>query len=222
MLPKLQYISQGVIPNDHFNNIEMALDAGVELVQLRLKNINQELYEEFGCKTKELCKQYNAQLIINDNALVAKVCDADALHLGLDDMTVTEARKIFHKQIGGTANTFEHVRQRCTEKVDYIGLGPFRFTQTKDKLSPILGLKGYVEIINKMKQLMGAEALEVPVEIPIYAIGGIELQDIEAIMQTGVYGIAVSGLITNATNKKDIVKQIYTDFGSAQSSKTNI
>lgn len=132
---------------------------------------------------------------------MAKVCDADALHLGLTDMTVLEARKIFNKKIGGTANTFEHIKQRCLEKVDYIGLGPFKFTTTKDKLSPILGLDGYVEIINKMK----TENLNVP----IYAIGGIELQDIEAIMQTGVYGIAVSGLITNATNKKEIVKQIY-------------
>lgn len=200
MFPKLQYISQGETPNKHLHNIEMALDAGVELVQLRLKNVSQEVYEEFGCKTKELCQLYKAQLIINDNALVAKVCDADALHLGLEDMSVLEARKIFNKQIGGTANTFEHIKQRCAEKVDYIGLGPFKFTNTKDKLSPILGLEGYVEIINRMKN----ENLNVP----IYAIGGIELQDIEAIMQTGAYGIAVSGLITNVTNKKEIVKQI--------------
>lgn len=64
MLPKLQYISQGATPSNHFHNIEMALDAGVELVQLRLKNVSQELYEEFGCKTKELCQTYNAKLII--------------------------------------------------------------------------------------------------------------------------------------------------------------
>ncbi len=204
MLSKLQYISQGITPNNHLHNIEMALDAGVELVQLRLKNLSQEVYEEFGCKTKELCESYNAQLIINDNALVAKACNADALHLGLDDMSVAEARSIFNKKIGGTANTFEHIKQRCTEKVDYIGLGPFKFTNTKDKLSPILGLEGYKMIITQMKQLLGTEALEVP----IYAIGGIELQDIEAIMQTGVHGIAVSGLITNAIDKKEIVKQI--------------
>lgn len=214
MLSKLQYISQGETPNKHLQNIEMALDAGVKLVQLRLKNVSQEVYEEFACKTKELCSQYNSQLIINDNALVAKVCDADALHLGLTDMNVLEAREIFNKKIGGTANTFEHIKQRCLEKVDYIGLGPFKFTTTKDKLSPILGLNGYVEIINKMK----TENLYAP----IYAIGGIESQDIEFIMKTGVFGIAVSGLITNSTNKKEIINQIYTDLGSAQSPKTNI
>lgn len=201
MLPKLHYISQGLNPNDHLQNIKLILDAGVKLVQLRLKNISEDIYIECAIKAKELCIKHDALLIINDNPLVAKKSKADGIHLGLDDMKILDVKKIItHKIIGGTANTFEHVQQRCTEQVDYIGLGPYRFTTTKEKLSPILGIEGYQRIIEQMKK----ENLNTP----IYAIGGIELQDIESIIKTGVYGIAVSGLITHANQKENLVKEI--------------
>ena len=202
MLHKLQYISQGSSPETHIRNIEFVLQAGVKLIQLRLKNISDELYIDYATKAKALCNQYNATLIINDNASVAKLSNADALHLGLDDMNVTEAKQIVPTMnIGGTANTFEHIKQRCVEKVDYIGLGPYRFTSTKEKLSPILGIEGYQNIIQQMKK----ENLNTP----IYAIGGIEFQDIESIINTGVYGIAVSGLLTHAENKEHLIKEIH-------------
>lgn len=203
MLHKLQYISQGNSAEEHITNIQSVLDAGVQLVQLRLKNIDDKTYSEYGKKAKELCSKYNAHLIINDNPLVAKNCSADAVHLGLNDMGIHEAVQVFPgKIIGGTANTFEHIQQRCSENVDYIGLGPFRFTTTKEKLSPVLGTEGYKAIIAKMK--------EEKLEKPIYAIGGIELNDIAEIMNTGVYGIAVSGLLTKAADKKQLVKDINT------------
>lgn len=201
MLHKLQYISQGTTPNEHLINIEAALDAGIKLIQLRLKNISDVLYIDYANKAKELCDKYEALLIINDNATVAKHSHADALHLGLDDMNVLEARKIIpNKLIGGTANTLEHIQQRCAEKVDYIGLGPYQFTSTKKNLSPILGIEGYQNIIHEMKK----ENLTTP----IYAIGGVELKDIEAIINTGVHGIAVSGLITHSDNKEKLVIEI--------------
>ena len=201
MLHKLHYISQGSSPDNHLKNIEAVLDAGVKLIQLRLKNISDELYADYAVKAKELCNLHNAMLIINDNVNVSKLSEADALHLGLDDMSVVAAKKIVsNKLIGGTANTFEHIKQRCAEKVDYIGLGPYRFTSTKEKLSPILGIEGYINIIQQMKK----ENLNTP----IYAIGGIELQDIESIINTGVHGIAVSGLLTNSGNKEQLVKEI--------------
>ena len=201
MLHKLQYISQGISPDDHLKNIEVALNAGVKLIQLRLKNISDEMYIDYASKAKILCDIHEALLIINDNANVAKHSHADALHLGLDDMNVLEAKKIIpNKLIGGTANTFEHIKQRCAEKVDYIGLGPYQFTSTKEKLSPILGIEGYRNIIHEMKK----ENLTTP----IYAIGGIELKSIEAIINTGVHGIAVSGLITHSDNKEKLIKEI--------------
>ncbi len=201
MLPKLHYISQGSTPDMHLMHIESALDAGVRLIQLRLKNSSDELYLDLAHRAKALCEVYDARLIINDHAGVAQSCNSDALHLGLTDMPVPEARKLLPgKLIGGTANTFAHVKQRCTEEVDYIGLGPYRFTSTKEKLSPVLGLEGYQNIISRMK----TENLHTPV----YAIGGIELKDIAAIVNTGVYGIAVSGLITQSPQKETLVKEL--------------
>jgi thiamine-phosphate pyrophosphorylase len=201
MLPKLQYISQGGSPGMHLTHIQSALDAGVTLIQLRLKNSTDDVYRDLGQKTKALCDAYKAKLIINDHAGVAEWCNADALHLGLNDMAIPEAKQMLHgKLIGGTANTFEHIKQRCAEQVDYIGLGPYRVTSTKEKLSPVLGVAGYQKIMDSMK----AENLYTPV----YAIGGIELKDIESIVNTGIYGIAVSGLITQSDHKESLVKEI--------------
>ena len=108
----------------------------------------------------------------------------------MTDTSIQEARELLgdKKIIGGTANTYEDVIQRYHEKCNYVGLGPYKFTITKEKLSPIVGLEGYKEIISKLENK--------GVEIPIFAIGGILEEDINPILNTGIYGIAVSGLIT--------------------------
>jgi thiamine-phosphate pyrophosphorylase len=90
--------------------------------------------------------------------------------------------------------------QRAAEKCDYIGLGPFQFTATKEKLSPILGLDGYRSIVEKMKVEK--------IQIPIYAIGGITLKNVESIMETGVHGIAVSGVITQSETPSELITQL--------------
>lgn len=201
MLPKLQYISQGANVTEHLINIQSVLEAGVKLVQLRLKKISEEQYTEAANRAKELCLLFDAQLIINDQPNVAQKSQADALHLGLDDLSVVEARKINPSFIiGGTANTFKHIQQRADEKIDYIGLGPFQFTSTKDKLSPVLGLVGYQNILRQMK--------DEGIKIPVYAIGGIELKDIKTLADIGIYGIAVSGLLTKSNQKENLVKEI--------------
>jgi len=201
MLHKLQYISQGKNPKEHHENIYSVLDSGATLVQLRLKNVSDEEYTDYAYKTKELCSKYNSILIINDNPKVAREVNAEAVHLGLDDMKIEEAKKVAPGKIfGGTANTFEHIKQRFIEQVNYVGLGPFRFTTTKEKLSPILGTKGYADIL----KIMESEGIN----LPVYAIGGIELNDLHSIMSTGVYGVAVSGLLTSAANKEKLIKEI--------------
>lgn len=206
MHSKLQYISQGVDYNHQLNNIFRALDAGCDWIQLRYKNHHEMSTGYVAEKIKTLCQKYNATLIVNDFVSIAKEVEADGVHLGLDDMSVAEARNILGpgKIIGGTANTLEHVLQRIDEKCDYVGLGPFRFTTTKEKLSPVLGLDGYKKIIEALKQHTNPYAID----MPIYAIGGIGMNDIESIVETGIHGIAVSGMITNAIDKKEIVLQI--------------
>ncbi len=201
MFNKLQYISQGATAKEQLNNIQEALDAGSEWVQLRFKNAGEAEIKTISKEVKEICASYNATFIINDHPHIANEIEADGVHLGLQDMPVTEAREILgDKIIGGTANTLDDVLKRVNEGCNYIGLGPFRFTTTKEKLSPILGLEGYKKIMEELKQRQ--------IEMPVYAIGGIVLEDMEAIMQTGVYGVAVAGMITNHSDKKTLIKKL--------------
>lgn len=197
---KLIYISQGHNPNEHLRNIESALQAGVKHVQLRLKNCSEKEILNCAHEIKNKCEKYNAFFTLNDSPQIAQQVRANGLHLGLKDMPLLEAQKIFKGKIGATANEFHQIKNHVQNKADYVGLGPLRFTSTKENLSPILGIEGFTKIMNQLKSEQ--------INIPVFAIGGIELKDIEGLMQAGVYGIAVSGLITNATHKKEIINQI--------------
>lgn len=191
MISRLHYISQGGTALEQEQNIRKVLDNGGDWIQLRWKKAVQKELLQLSEKIKMICESYRATFIINDEVQVAKIIDADGAHLGLDDESIANARAVLgsHKIIGGTANTLENVLQRITEGCDYIGLGPYRFTTTKEKLSPILGLKGYQSILQSLQQ----KNIEYP---PIIAIGGIEFNDIESIKKSGIYGVALSGLLT--------------------------
>ena len=117
-------------------------------------------------------------------------------------MPVDEARKILGngKIIGGTANTIEDIVRLHKQGADYIGCGPFRFTTTKKKLSPVLGLEGYKSIVQNMR--------DKGIDLPIVAIGGITVADIPAIMATGVTGIALSGAILGAADPVAMTENI--------------
>lgn len=202
MLSKIQYISQGSTIQQQIDNITSVLEGGCKWIQLRFKNASAEEFLETAKKVKILCEKHDAIFIINDNVELVKEIDADGVHLGLTDSTIKEARNIigFDKIIGGTANTLDDVLRRISEKCDYIGLGPYRFTKTKEKLSPILGLDGFQEIMNHI-HLSGNH-------IPLYAIGGIEIDDIPEIVNTGIYGVALSGILTNQKDTKEIITQL--------------
>ncbi|OWP87100.1 thiamine-phosphate diphosphorylase [Flavobacterium covae] len=202
MLPKIQFISQGETPEKQLNSIRKALDAGITWTQLRYKNASKIDVFRLAEKVKKETDQYNALLTINDFPTIAKAIDAHGLHLGLTDGSIEQARELLGnvKIIGGTANTLEDVQQRLAERCDYVGLGPLRFTTTKEKLSPILGFEGYQSIIEKLPKINQSK--------PIFAIGGIEEKDLPKLLEIGVYGIAVSGLICNASQPTHIVKQL--------------
>jgi thiamine-phosphate pyrophosphorylase len=128
-------------------------------------------------------------------------------------MSPTEARELLGKGfiIGGTANTFEDIERLAASGVDYIGLGPFRFTSTKENLSPILGIEGIEGIIKKCN--------EKGIHIPIIAIGGIKTEDVKTIMDKGVYGIAVSSSINLSENKIETVKRFVNKIKFAATKK---
>jgi len=145
MIPTLHFISQGKTPEEHLYHIQKACTAGAELVQLRLKKLPGKVVWETAKKAREITEKYQTRLIINDFYKIAAAVKADGVHLGKTDTCPTVARKELSSWqiIGGTANTLEDCETLIDKKVDYIGLGPFRFTETKENLSPVLGLNGY-------------------------------------------------------------------------------
>ena len=202
MYNKLQYISQGNTIENQLHNIHEALDAGCDWIQMRFKNQTEKDSFILAGEVKLLCEEYLASFIVNDNIYLAQQINADGIHLGLSDMKVDEARAILgsEKIIGGPANTFEDIQNHVKNGFNYIGLGPFRFTNTKEKLSPILGLSGYFRIIQELKRNK--------LEIPVYAIGGITLNDVAPLMETGIHGIAISGMLTESNQKEKLIQQL--------------
>ena len=191
MIPKLHYISQGTSPKAHVENIQKACTSGVELVQLRLKNIAEKKILKFAHEAREITSHFQTRLIINDHYKIAKTIKADGVHLGKTDTCPTVARKHLYtwQLIGGTANTLQDCEALLSKDVDYIGLGPYRYTTTKENLSQILGLDGYTAIIDVLDT-----------KTPIIGIGGITTDDVTSILETGISGIAVSGEITRNFN----------------------
>lgn len=190
-MEKLQYISQGNTIQEQELYIRKALDNGIKWLQVRWKNAPENELINLCEISKQLCSEYQSVCIINDHVQLAKEIDADGVHLGLNDSSIEEARQTLgeNKIIGGTANTLSDVIQRINESCDYIGLGPLRFTTTKEKLSPVLGFEGYQEIVDGLK----GKSIDIP---KIFAIGSITLEDILPLQEMEIYGVAISGLIT--------------------------
>lgn len=199
MISKFHYLTQDLQGVSHQELVEIACKNGIRWIQLRVKNKSFDEHLMIAKEAKQITDKFEATLIINDNVEICKEINASGVHLGKNDMPIVEARKILGNTaiIGGTANTIEDIKQLQIYGANYIGLGPYKFTNTKKNLSPILGLQGYSTILQNCKTT-----------IPIIAIGGIQIEDVQALMQTGIYGIAVSSAINLSENKSTTIKKI--------------
>lgn len=198
----LQFITHQTELYSYFESARMALEGGCKWIQLRMKEAPLEEVEAVALQLKPICKEHEAILIIDDHVELVKKLEVDGVHLGKNDMPISQARQILGEAfiIGGTANTFEDVVQYYRAGADYLGIGPYRFTTTKKNLSPVLGLEGYATILSQMK--------EAHIELPVVAIGGITYEDIPDILRTGVNGIALSGTILRAENPVEETRRI--------------
>ncbi|MDR6807392.1 thiamine-phosphate pyrophosphorylase [Dyadobacter sp. BE34] len=199
---RLHFISNETGTMSHIDSIRLALEAGCQWIQLRVKNRAEEEVLPIAWEATQLCDRYGARLIINDFPRVALAVQSFGLHLGLTDMPVPEARMLVGEKmvIGGTANTWDDIVRRINEGADYIGLGPFRFTNTKQNLSPILGIDGYRTLMLQMR--------EAGHSTPIIAIGGITPDDIGGLREAGLHGVAMSGALIGATDPQKTFYQI--------------
>jgi thiamine-phosphate pyrophosphorylase len=204
-ISSLQYITQDVDEFTHQHLAERACNAGIDWIQLRIKDKSENEIITIAQETKNICDKYNATLIINDHVTIAKAINAHGVHLGKTDMDAAQAREILGENfiIGGTANTFNDIVELASKGVDYIGLGPFRFTTTKKNLSPVLGLNGYKSIIDECKLNN--------IHVPIIAIGGITNDDTKQLYTCGISGIAVSSAITFSKDIKTTINGFLND-----------
>ena len=198
----IQFISHYSERYSYLDSIQLALEGGCRWIQLRMKDALDEEVRPIAIEAQKLCRAYGAKFIIDDRVALVRELGADGVHLGKNDMPIREARQILGPDyiIGGTANTFEDAKAHYEASADYIGCGPFRFTTTKKKLAPVLGLEGYRSIIHQMR--------EAGINIPVVAIGGITQADIPAILQTGITGIALSGTVLRADDPIAEMKHI--------------
>lgn len=198
----IQFISHYSERYSYLDSIQLALEGGCRWIQLRMKDATDDEVRPIAVEAQKLCRAYGAKFIIDDRVALVRELGADGVHLGKNDMPIREARQILGPDyiIGGTANTFEDAKAHYEASADYIGCGPFRFTTTKKKLAPVLGLDGYRQIIQQMRAAN--------ITIPVVAIGGITKDDIPAILQTGITGIALSGTVLRADDPIAEMKHI--------------
>ncbi len=178
---------QAIGEKDFYECLEQALKGGISMVQLREKTISGKDFYTSACQVKDLCCAYKVPLIINDRIDIACAVDADGVHLGPNDIPIHRAREILgrDKIIGGTARTLEMAIEAAKQGADYLGCGALFQTTTKKDIVPMS--------IERLNEIIAS------VHIPIVAVGGINKQTIDSILDIKVQGYAVSsGILKNS------------------------
>lgn len=188
----LQYITNENTSRSVEEQVAAVLAGGCRWIQLRMKKAaDEEVEATVGC-ILPMIREHEATLILDDRVELAKKLGLDGVHIGKGDMTPSQTRVLLGASpiIGVTANTIDDIELVRALDIDYIGLGPFRTTATKENLAPVIGLDGYRTIMERVHTE--------EIEKPVVAIGGIKVDDVAPLLAAGVDGIAVSGAIASA------------------------
>jgi thiamine-phosphate pyrophosphorylase len=170
----------------------------VRWIQLRAKQLPEDVWVAEAAAIAELCRDYGATFIVNDSPEVALRAEADGVHLGGDDAPPAAARALLgdFAIVGVTLNEPAHLARFAGVRIDYAGVGPFRPTASKQKLAAI-------HTAESLTALIAAAA-----PLPCYAIGGVTAADWPALRALGAHGIAVSGAIALATDPISAAKSL--------------
>lgn len=176
--------------------VEDALKGGVTCVQLREKELEKEKFLEEALEMKKLCTKYQIPFIINDNVEIALKCKADGIHVGQSDMEAGNVRKLAgeHMIIGVSVRTVEEAVAAEKAGADYLGVGAMFPTSTKLDAADV-SYEMLKEICNT-------------VTIPVVAIGGINKNNIQELVGTGVDGIALVSAIFAAENIEETCREL--------------
>ena len=187
--PPVMALTMDGLPLSHTDQARALVAAGSRWIQLRMKNAAPDVWLSTAREVVTICHDAGVLVSINDSVDIALASDADGVHLGsLDEAWIAaRARLSPDKILGGTINNADDARRAAASHVlDYVGIGPFRFTATKQKLAPVLGLEGITALLPLLNGL------------PAWAIGGIQPADLPSLRRAHLAGIAVSSsLYTN-------------------------
>lgn len=188
--------------------IRAALAGGVGIVQLREKKLSDRRIVELGRLVRKWTREADALFIMNDRPDLALLTSADGVHVGQDELTVRDARRIVgpDKLVGVSTHTLEQARQAVLDGADYIGVGPVFSSQTKS-FEMLAGLD--------FVRTVAAE-----ITLPAFAIGGINLENVEHVCHAGAKGIAVSNAICAAENPETVASELLNRLHTAHSAKS--
>jgi thiamine-phosphate pyrophosphorylase len=200
-ISKFHYLTQDLPDRSHVEQVKLACEAGANWVQYRCMTKNdEELIPEIN-QIAEICDQWGATLILTNHYHLLDKVDAQGVHVEDFDADFPAIRNTIgdDKTLGASATNLNKLLWvQNFGLVDYCGYGPFAHTDTKPNNKPLLGFEGY-----------RALQKEATINIPVIAVGGITIADVTPIMETGIYGIAVSAAVNLAANPTNAVKDIY-------------
>ncbi len=171
--------SDGIDEQEFLDTVAKCLKSGVKLIQYREKNMSASQMISTGKKLRQLCSMYDALLIVNDRIDIAKIIEADGVHLGQDDINIEDARKLLGDDmiIGISTHKPDDAINAQNNGADYIGAGPVFKTPTKPNKNPV-GLE-YVKWVKEN------------INIPFFAIGSIDTENVSHVKNAGADRIAV-------------------------------
>lgn len=173
-----------------FKKADQALRGGADILQLRSKTLLDKEFLEIGKKLQRVARKRRKLFIINDRPHIAKLLGADGLHLGQDDLSLKEARKIVGNKmiLGKSTHSLKQALQAEKEGADYIGVGPVFQTPTKPNY-PSVGLKLVSQVAKRIR-------------IPFVAIGGIDAGNVRQVAAAGASCVAVVRAVFAAKDPK--------------------
>lgn len=188
---------------DFLQQIDLACEAGVSLLQLREKQRSSREIYQWAIQVKRIADRHHIPLIIDDRLDIAQAVDAAGVHLGQSDLPVEVARRILgnRKIIGATTKTLKQAKLAEAQGADYLGVGAIFPTQTHVKT-----VHTSIETLGKIKAA---------VHIPVYAIGGLKAHNVQAIEPAHVDGVAVVSAIMQAKNAKAATRELLTAIEAA-------
>ena len=203
-ISKFHYLTQDLAHRSHAEQTQIACEAGANWIQYRcLSKTDEEMIPEIH-QVAAICDDWGATLILTNHYHLLDKVDAQGVHLEDMQADFSAVRDIItdEKTLGASANTFEDIQRiDKTGAVDYVGCGPFAFTETKPNNYPLLGTEGYRKISKLMEEMQ--------INLPLLAVGGITIKDVDPLLQTGIYGIALSSAVNLAEDPGEAFREIY-------------